>query len=99
MDRHRLPSPTLPVLFLASGRGGRKLPPSAAPAGLSFREFQNRYGLVAALWSVGLAVAAAWLGPDRFSTIRFTVAFSIAALVHLLFTGRASTSNPAKTRS
>jgi hypothetical protein len=99
MDGHRLPSQTLPVLFLASGRGSRKLPPSAAPAGLSFRQLQNKHGLMAALWSVGLGLAAAWLGPDRFNTMRFAATFFTAALAHLLFDGRASTSNPGKTRS
>jgi hypothetical protein len=54
---------------------------------------------MAALWSVGLGLAAAWLGPDRFNTIRFTATFFTAALAHLLFAGRASTSNHMETRS
>ena len=99
MDWHRNPSPTLPVRFPAStGRGPRTLPPSAAPAGLPFEEFWNRHGLRAALWSAGIGLAAAWLGPDRFNTIRFTLAFCTAALGHLLFAGRTSNSDPMETR-
>jgi hypothetical protein len=54
---------------------------------------------MAALWSAGLGLAAAWLGHDRFNAMRFAATFLTAALAHLLFDGRASTSNPGETRS
>jgi hypothetical protein len=100
MDWHRNPSPALPVRFPAStGRGPRTLPPSAAPAGLSFEKFWREHGLLAALWSAGFGLAVAWVGPERFNTVRFPLAFWTAALAHLLFPARTSTSGPLETRT
>ena len=99
MDWHRHPSPTLPVRFPASTGRGLRTPPSVAPAGLSFEEFWRAHGLLAALWSAGFGVAVAWIGPERFTTIRFALAFCTAALAHLLFAARTSTSGPMETRS
>jgi hypothetical protein len=97
MDWHRDTSPALPVRFPAStGRSARISPPSAAPAGLSFEEFRSRYGLLTALWSVGFGLVVAWIGPDRFNTIRFAIAFLTAALAHIAFADR--TSNHMETR-
>jgi hypothetical protein len=83
MDRYRFSSPTLPVPFPAPGRGG--MPLSNAPAGLSFRELRNRHGWIAALWSAGFGLTAAWLGQDRFNTITFALVFCLAALTQFEF--------------
>jgi hypothetical protein len=100
MDWHRPHSPTLPVRFPAStGRGVRTSPPSAAPAGLSFPDLRTRNGLFAALWSAGFGLAVAWIGPDRFNTIRFALFFLTAALAHLVFADRTSTFQHTETRS
>jgi hypothetical protein len=100
MDWHRPHSPRLPVRFPAStGRGVRTSPPSAAPAGLSSRALRTRTGLFAALWSAGFGLAVAWIGPDRFNTIRFALAFLMAAFTHLLFADRTSASYPMETRT
>lgn len=99
MDWHRHPSPTLPVRFPASTGRGLRTPPFAAPAGPSFDTFRPGHGLLAALWSAGFGVAVAWVGPERFNTIRFALAFCTAALAHLLFASRTSTSGPVETHS
>ena len=99
MDWHRPHSPTLPVRFPAlAGRGIRTSPPSAAPAGLSSRGLRTGHGLIAALWSAGFGLAVAWVGPDRFNTIRFAFLFLTAALTHLVFADRTSTSHPMESR-
>jgi hypothetical protein len=91
MSWHRPTSPMLRVRFPASaGRDARISPPSAVPAALSFDEFRNRGGLMAAVWSAGLGLTEAWIGPDRFNTVRFAVAFVTAALAHLVFADRTS---------
>lgn len=60
-----------------TGRGQR-MPLPAAPAG---RSSEDRRGRLAVLWSTGLGLAAAYLGPDRFNTIRFAAVFCLAALM------------------
>src|SRR3569623_3609399 len=100
MSWHRPTSPTLPVRFPASaGRDARISPPSAVPAALSFEEFRLRHGLMAALWAAGFGLAVAWIGPDRCNTVRFAVAFLIAALAHLAFADRTSPSSPLEVHS
>jgi hypothetical protein len=41
----------------------------------------------------------AWIGPDRFNTIRFALFFLTAALAHLVFADRTSTFQHTETRS
>jgi hypothetical protein len=70
-------SPAAPVHFPASGRGER-MPLPDAPAGPSLDRGPGR---VAVLWPMALALAAAYLGPDRVNTLRFAGAFCVAALL------------------
>lgn len=92
MDRHRLTSPALPVRFSTSGRGSRTLPPSEVPAGLPV-PFWSRTITVSALWSLTLGIAAQLIGPERFNTLRFSLAFCTAALISLALADRAPVSN------
>ena len=64
-----------------TGRGQRT-PLPAAPAG---RSSGRPAGRVAMLWSAALALTAAYLGPDRFFTLRFAGAFCLAALLQFGF--------------
>jgi hypothetical protein len=54
------------------------MPLPSAPAG---RFSDSRRGRLAVLWSTAIGLAAAYLGPDRFNTIRFAGAFCLAALM------------------
>jgi hypothetical protein len=60
-----------------TGRGQRT-PLPAAPAG---RSSEERRGRLTMLWSTGLGLAAAYIGPDRFFTLRFAAAFCLAAVL------------------
>lgn len=70
-------SPALPARFPAPGRG-RRMPLPDAPAGSSPN---RRPGRLALLWSTAVGLAALYLGPERFSALRFAAAFCLAALL------------------
>jgi hypothetical protein len=55
------------------------MPLPSAPAGRSSSD--RRQGRLAVLWSTVVGLAAAYLGPDRFNTIRFAGIFCLAALM------------------
>jgi hypothetical protein len=88
----------LPVRFPASGRGSWKSPLSAVPAGL-FHSIWSQTATLSTLSSIALAVTAQLLGQERFNAVRFSAAFMTAAVIDLLFAGRATTSHPKGTRS
>jgi hypothetical protein len=92
MDRHRFTSPALPLRTPAPGRDSWTRPLSLVQADLRLSVWSRTITL-SALWSLTLAIAAQLLGPERFNAIRFSAAFLIAALVHLLMAGRVPASN------